>query len=73
MDETQKGHLTFQRETILSALWTRQLMCLFKNQLHFFSPFEQIPEGVHFETSACLQDFSPPLPHPVHTRALHLI
>lgn len=36
MDGTQKGHLTFQRETNLSALWTRQLMRLFKKPTTFF-------------------------------------
>lgn len=36
MDETQKGHLTFPRETNLSALWTRQLMCLETNYIFFF-------------------------------------
>lgn len=35
MDGTQKGHLTFQRETNLSALRTRQLMRLFKKPTTF--------------------------------------
>lgn len=72
MDETQKGHLTFPRETNLSALWTRQLMCLETNYIFFFPSFEQVPGGFYFETFACLerprQDGSTACAVPLHAQ-----